>query len=75
MTESEKLYLLTSKLKWNKQEGMVTILYTSRGNSKGYCELVDQLIRADPPTIKAFKMNVISEENVCQFPQRLMYVQ
>ena len=47
-------------------EGMEAILYTSRGNSKGYRELVDQLIRADPPTIKAFKMNAITEENVCR---------
>ena len=45
------LYLLTRKLKGNKQEGMKAILYTSRGNSKGYRELADQLIRADPPTI------------------------
>ena len=66
MTESEKLYLLTRKLKGNKQEGMESILYTSKGNSKGYRELVDQLIRADPPTIKAFKMNAITEENVCR---------
>ena len=33
MTESEKLYILTRKLKGNKQEGMEAILYTSRGNS------------------------------------------
>ena len=65
--ESEKLYLLTRKLKWNKQEGMEAMLDTSRGNSKGYRELIDQLIWADPPTIKAFK--ILSEcnhwENVC----------
>ena len=66
MTESEKLYLLTRKLKGNKQEGMEAILYTSRGHSQGYRELVDQLIRADPPTIKAFKMNVITEKYVCR---------
>ena len=66
MTESEKLYLLTRKLKGNKQEGMEAILYTSRGNSKGYHELVDQLIRADSPTIKAFKMNAITDKNVCR---------
>ena len=44
MMESEKLYLLTRKLKWNKQEGMEAMLDTSRGNSKGYRELIDQLI-------------------------------
>ena len=66
MTESEKLYLLTRKLKGNKQEGIEAILYTPRGNSKGYRELVDQLIRADPPTIKAFKIYAITEENVCR---------
>ena len=62
MTDSEKLFLLYAKMKENKQDGMQAIVYTARGSDKTYREFIEMLIKADPPTVKAFKMNAIVED-------------
>jgi Zinc finger C-x8-C-x5-C-x3-H type (and similar) len=60
--DSEKLFIFYKKLQENKQDGIQAILYTSKAMEKTYRQLVDMLIRADPPVIKAHKANALTEE-------------
>ena len=83
MTDTEKLFLMYAKLKDNKQDGMQAIVYTARGSDKTYRELLDMLIKADPPIIKAHKMNSMTEKSKepcrgfqkgsCKFGERCKY--
>ena len=49
------------KLRENKQEGIQAILYTAKAASRTYRELINMLVNADPPVIKAQKMNNLVE--------------
>lgn len=61
MTDSEKLFIMYKKLRENKQEGIQAILYTAKAASRTYRELIDMLVNADPPVIKAQKLNNLVE--------------
>ena len=80
MTDVEKLFIIHKKLQDNKQDGMQAILYLARATEKTYRELLDQLMKADPPIIKPHKMNSISEEacrnfakGTCTFGENCKY--
>ena len=62
ITDSEKLFIFYKKLQENTPDGIQAILYTSKAMEKTYRQLVDMLIRADPPVIKAHKVNALTEE-------------
>lgn len=62
MIDSEKLFIFYKKLQEYKQDDIRAILYTSKALEKTYRQLVDVLIRADPPVVTAHKLNALTEE-------------